>query len=296
MSESDLQPAVSVLVTVFNREAYLHQCLESVLASTLDDFEIIIVDDGSTDASLSIAQRHASADRRVRVYRNDRNLGDYPNRTRAANLAKGRFLKYVDSDDLIYSHSLAIMVEAMNANPDAALGLSHSLPEVEQPYPWKLAPAQAWRKEFLADGCLGSGPSGAIIRRDAFFEVGGFGDWGILSDTDLWYRMAARWPVILLPPGLVWWRRHDGQEFTRDSADAVYIERGFNLAMKSLSSSECPLTGSERALAVDRARQRHARRLISLALRRRRPGLALRLLSRSGLSGRQMLHGLKRYT
>ena len=292
MAES---PSVSVLVTVYNREPYLAACLESILASTWEDFEVVVVDDGSSDSSVVIATDFESRDSRLKFHRNDRNLGDYPNRLRAAELARGTYIKYVDSDDLIYRHSLAIMVEAMQANPLAGLGLSHSPPEDDQPYPWMLEPAAAWRKEFLGSGCLSCGPSGAIMRRDAFFQVKGFRDWGVLSDIDLWYRMSARFPVVLLPPGLVWWRRHDGQEFAKDEAAMVYLEKGHALVMEALDSPACPLAESERQTATARARQHHARRLMSLAVRRRSPLRAFDLFRRSGLSGSEILQGFKPY-
>ena len=290
-----MSPAVSILVTVYDREKWLGACLESILASTWQDFEVIVVDDQSRDGSLAIAESFAARDARVRVFRNERNLGDYPNRMRAAELASGRYLKYVDSDDLIYRHSLAIMMEAMEAHPDAALGLAHSEPEAERPYPWCLEPAEAWRRHFLGRGCLSCGPTGAIMRRDRFFEIGGFRDWGVLNDTDLWLRMAARWPVVLLPPGLVWWRRHGGQEFTRDDAATVYLRRGFALTMEALHSAACPLTPDEREQAVARARQHHARRLWSASIRRRRPWQALATARRDGLTVRELLGGWRGY-
>lgn len=288
-------PLVSVLVTIYNREAYLSDCIESILASSWQGMEVVLVDDRSTDASLAIANRFANDDSRVRVSRNDSNLGDYPNRMRAAELARGRYIKYVDSDDIIYRHSLEIMVDAMEAHRDAALAVSHSLPEDECPYPWKLDPASAWRKEFLGDGCLGCGPTGAIIDRERFLQSGGFRQWGVLSDTDLWYRMSARWPVLLLPPGLVWWRRHDQQQFTSDSAGTTYRERGFALTLEALSSADCPLPEAERKIALDRARQHHARRLISLALRRGQPRRAFRLMRESGLATADIFQGLSPY-
>ena len=193
-------PLVSVLVTVFNRESFLADCLESILRSTWSDYEVVVVDDGSTDRSLEIADRFAKRDGRITVVRNPSNLGDYPNRTKAIQQSRGALIKFVDADDILYPHSLAIMVEAMKTHPDAGLALAHSLPEDEEPYPWCLEPQRAWRKHFLGRGCLGCGPSGAIIRRDRFEEIGGFGDWGVLNDTDLWLRMSARWPVVLLPP------------------------------------------------------------------------------------------------
>ncbi len=178
-------PLVSVLVTVYNRERYLAASLDSVLAQTMRDFEVIIVDDVSTDGSVEIARNYAARESRIRFFLNERNLGDYPNRRRAAEQAHGRYVKYVDSDDILYPHSLAIMVEAMKEHPDAALALSHSRPEDERPYPWQLTPVEAYRKQFLGRGCMSAGPSGAIVLREAFEAVGGFGNWGVLNDIDL---------------------------------------------------------------------------------------------------------------
>jgi hypothetical protein len=201
----------------------------------------------------------------------------------------------VDSDDLIYPHGLAVMVDGMEANPNAALGLSHSVPEDEKPYPWLLRPEEAWKKEFLGDGCMGSGPTGALIRRDRFFEAGGFSSWGVLSDTELWYRMSQRWPIVLLPPGLVWWRRHEDQEFTRGDAATVYLDDGFRLAMRALTSPECPLDESDRKRAIERARHRYARRLLSLAIKTRKGKGTISLLRNSGLSARELLGAFRPY-
>jgi glycosyltransferase involved in cell wall biosynthesis len=288
-------PQISVLMTVYNRAAYLADAVESVLGSSFQDWELIIVDDVSQDRSVEIARGYAQRDPRIRVFVNEQNLGDYPNRARAAELARGCFLKYLDSDDLIYRHSLAIMGEAMAAHPAAALGLCHAAPEEEQPYPWELSPVEAWRKQFLGRGCLDCGPSGAILRREAFFESGGFRDWGVLNDTDLWYRMAARWPVLLLPPGLVWWRRHPQQEFTRDHAALTYLDRGFALTTQTLSSAECPLPALERKAALQRARQHQARRLLSLMLKQRQVRCGWRLFRESGLSYLELANGFKSY-
>ena len=288
-------PKVSVLVTVYNREKYLAACLDSILVSTMGDFEVVVTDDRSTDGSMAIADRYAALDARIRIYRNEKNLGDYRNRMRAATLARGEYLKYVDSDDLIYQHGLAVMVDAMEANPDAALGLSHSRPEHEAPYPFRLSPHDAWKAQFLGDGSMGCGPTGAIIRREKFFEAGGFGDWGVLSDTDMWYRMSARWPMLLLPPGLVWWRRHEQQEFTKDGAGRSYLESGFRLDVAALTSDRSPLTPDETRSALARVKQHHARRLLALSLKRGNPVEGWRLLNESGLTFADMVSGLKPY-
>src|ERR1035441_7047000 len=173
-----MSPLVSVLMTSYNREKYIAEAMESVLASTFQAFELIVVDDGSTDRSYEIALAYAKRDGRIRVYRNEKNLTDYHNRNRAAELAQGQYLKYLDSDDRIHPHGLEVMVDSMEKFPEAGLGLCQ--PDSQQgPYPIQLSPHEAYREHFLLEtGLLCYGPSFAIIRTAAFQAAGGFsGTW-----------------------------------------------------------------------------------------------------------------------
>ena len=120
-------PLVSVLVTLFNREEYIAQALHSIVSSAFEDLEVVVVDDCSSDSSLSVVLVASTTDSRIQVHTNVSNLGDYGNRNRAASLATGKYLKYLDADDLIYRHSLATMVDAMEQFPDAALALSRNV-------------------------------------------------------------------------------------------------------------------------------------------------------------------------
>ena len=81
-------PAVSVLMTSYNREALIAEAIDSVLAQAFGDFELIVSDDGSQDRTVCIAEEYARRDPRVRVSVNARNLGDYSNRREAALLAR----------------------------------------------------------------------------------------------------------------------------------------------------------------------------------------------------------------
>jgi glycosyltransferase involved in cell wall biosynthesis len=288
-------PPVSVLVTVYNRAKYLSACLDSILASTWQDFEIIIVDDCSSDDSFEIAKSYAAGDRRIRLYQNDRNLGDYDNRNRTAALARGKYLKYLDADDLIYSHGLSVMVEALEQYPEAAFGLSHTDRNPSEPYPFCTNSETVFRDAFLGQGVLGRGPSSAIIRRDAFEEVGGFSGRRFVGDNELWFRLAARWPAVSLPPALVWWRRHEGQEFVEGLKSGAYLERWYDLAVETLKSPECPMSACDINAARSRVKQHHARRILALATRGRRPREAWRLFSSSGLTFSELTRGFRSY-
>ena len=117
-------PLVSVLLTAYNREAYLAASIESVLAQSCGDFELIITDDRSSDGTLEIAREYERKDRRIHVHANERNLGDYGNRNFAASLASAEFLKFHDSDDVMYPHCLEVMIRYLSANHSTAFALS----------------------------------------------------------------------------------------------------------------------------------------------------------------------------
>ena len=92
-------PKVSVIVPVYNVERYLGECLDSVLGQTMKDIEVICVDDGSTDGSVKILAEYAAKDARVKVMRQD-NAGSGAARNLGIGVAKGKFLAFMDSDDL----------------------------------------------------------------------------------------------------------------------------------------------------------------------------------------------------
>jgi glycosyltransferase involved in cell wall biosynthesis len=283
-----------VLITVFNRERYLAAAVDSVLVQTMQDFEVIIVDDVSTDSSVEIAQNYAAREHRVRFFRNERNLGDYSNRNRAASFAAGKYLKYVDADDLIYPHALAVMVGAMERWPEAGLGLSWNVIDPPQPYPFVSSPREVLREHFLGRSILGVGPSAAIIRRDSFAAVGEFSGRQFVGDTDLWLKLAQSQPVVSLPPALVWWRRHEGQQMSFEEARPDVLAVRYQLECETLESSVL-LEPAERRRALGRLRQHHARRLLALGLRQRRPLVAWRLFRKSGLGLGGLLRGMRPY-
>ncbi|MEO5840401.1 MAG: glycosyltransferase [Acidimicrobiales bacterium] len=93
------RPEITVTMPAFNRAAFIARAIDSVQAQSLSSWELIIVDDNSTDATLDIAQRYAASDARIKVFQNDNNLGIGPTRNRALAEARGRFITPLDSDD-----------------------------------------------------------------------------------------------------------------------------------------------------------------------------------------------------
>jgi Glycosyl transferase family 2 len=281
-------PLVSVLMTAYNREKYIAEAIESVLASSFKDFELIIVDDCSKDHTVQIARRYSS-DSRVQVHVNEKNLGDYPNRNRAASLAQGKYLKYLDSDDIIYPHGLKVMVSSMEQFPDAVLGLIRPQRN-DGPDPAQISPKEAYVEHFLKGGFLDAGPSGTIIQTSAFRKLGGFSGKRFVGDTEMWLRLAARWPVVRLVEGLVWWRQHEQQEIALGYSSAGYLEWNYRVSVASLMQPECPLSAEEKTRVLSSLKRAQARALLRLFFQHREPMAALRIMRSSDLSLVDMLH------
>lgn len=235
---------VSVLMTCYNRQAFITEAIESVLNSTYQNFELIIVDDASTDQTVSIAKEFALRDQRIKVYVNDQNLGDYPNRNKAASYAKGKYIKYVDSDDRINPEGLKVMVEAMEQYPEAAFGFCAAKEDRYANYPVIYTGAEALRKHFFGGGLLQAGPSTTIIRLDAFKKIGGFSGKRYISDYEAWLQFCLSFPVLILPPNLVWIRNHAGQE--NDAGQLAYYHLNYNLHKNFIQNTDNSFTKTER--------------------------------------------------
>jgi glycosyltransferase involved in cell wall biosynthesis len=103
-------PFVSILIPVFNREQYIAECIESALAQTYSHFEIVIVDNASTDLTAKICQDFANRHNKIRFFENEKNIGPVRNWQRCAQEAKGQFSKILFSDDLLLTDCLQDMV------------------------------------------------------------------------------------------------------------------------------------------------------------------------------------------
>jgi len=290
-----VEPLVSILITSYNREKYVVEAIESVLASTYANWELIIVDDCSTDKTVSIIKEYELKDERIKVYINEENLGDYPNRNRAASLARGKYLKYLDSDDVLYPHSLSVMVEAMETSQGAALGISYSKINENKPYPINLSPQEAYIEHFLNRGVFDCGPSGAIILREAFEKEKGFLKDRHVGDIELWLRIAAKYHTVKIQPALVWWREHEGQEMKLELKTGYFHLDRFKINLKMINNKSCPLEPKLKNEALKKQKQHHARRILSLAFKKGDFKMTWRLYRQSGLSIADLLVGFRRY-
>jgi len=246
-------PLVSVLMTAYNRQQFIAEAIESVLASTFENWELIIVDDGSKDNTVSIARDFANKDKRIKVYINEKNLGDYPNRNRAAGYAKGEYLMYVDSDDQLYADSLQKAVDIMVSFPKAGYGTAGPL-QISEP---KLMDSrEVLRHHFFNKPILMYGPGAMIIRNDFFKLIKGFSEkYGPANDMYFHLKAASAKPLVLLPFEMVKYRRHDGQEINNHFS---YLSNNYLYQKDALSELNLFLNEEEKKYLNLKNKRRYA--------------------------------------
>ena len=219
-------------MTAYNREKFIAEAIESVLASSHKNFELIIVDDCSVDNTVTIAEKYKLSDVRITVYVNKKNLGDYPNRNKAAGLAKGKYLFYVDSDDMIFKDGIEKCISYLLQFPQARFATYYRIPTKEV---FVLDSATAINDHFFKENYLMIGPSGTIIEREYFIEIGGFPEkYGPANDTYYNLKAASGTPVLMLPFEFFFYRIHPGQEINNSYSYLYNNYRYINDALNEL--------------------------------------------------------------
>ena len=238
-----MTPAVSVVIPTYNRRAMVREAIDSVLANTGVEFELIVVDDGSTDDTQDLG-RCFQGEARL-IFERTANRGVAAARNRAVELARAPLVAFLDSDDLWSPTKLARQVAFMREHP--ALGISQTN-EIWIRDGKRVNPGERHRKRagdiFVKSlrTCLIS-PSAAMIRADLFRAVGGFDESMIAAeDYDLWLRILVDHEVGLLDEPLVTRR---GGHPDQLSATTPAIDRFRILALTKLLANE-RLSGARR--------------------------------------------------
>lgn len=228
-------PLVSVNMPVFNGEKHLAKAIESVLSQTFTDFEFIIVDDGSHDRSVEIANAYAEHDDRIRVVKLERNLGAADARNHAIALSSGEFIAVMDCDDVCLPLRLQMQVDYLRENPSiGVLGtVAQAINEDLTPlFEFDLPQRHALIVLNLFVGSFLIHPS-AMMRRVLVSNLGGYEPsrrWA--EDTELWIRLMWRTRFANLPETVLLYRWHDVQKHR--SRDAVGKEQAWEVRVRLL--------------------------------------------------------------
>ena len=204
-------PLFTVATITYNSCKWVDQAIESVLASSFTDFEFLISDDCSTDDTWSIIQRYN--DPRIRAWRNDTNVGEYPNRNKVLYEAKGTYILFVDGDDMLYAQTLRNLSEYLAAWPQAVSiwGVwSHQMQFCF--FPVLLQPLEIMRWIYGANlpiAIMGFGET--LFKTESLKSIGGFSNAFISGDTYVKKKLALSGPILLVPVGFMFWRKTKGQ-------------------------------------------------------------------------------------
>lgn len=206
-------PTVSVVMSVFNATPFLREAIESILAQTFDDFEFIVINDGSTDRSTATLDYYQQRDSRVRIYHQE-NRGLIASLNRGCRLAKGLYIARMDADDVAMPNRLRHQVERMREN--AALGLLGGAAEWINAAGRSLGIHRYPGTDQAIRSALKQGSpfahSSILMRREAFISTGGYRPAVIhAEDYDLWLRIAERFETANLQAVMVKYRIHPGQ-------------------------------------------------------------------------------------
>lgn len=224
MELQSIQPLFSVLIANYNNGQYLEDCLKSIFAQTYEHWEIIIVDDASTDNSREIYQKYAN-DQRIRVYYNSKNKGCGYTKRKCVEYASGEICGFVDPDDAIDPVAIEIMMSAHHDHPD------HSLI-----YSTHYVCDRFLSIQSIAD-YVGQIPVGQysysmdrpIISHFASFKMQKYTSTNGIAcfytkavDKELYYKLEETGPVLFIDKPLYYYRHHLGGISLGDNAAHAY--------------------------------------------------------------------------
>ena len=274
------RPAVSVAICLFNSSRFIRETLDSVFAQTFTDFEVILVDDGSTDGCADAAARCYPG---VRIIRQDHQGLSVARRTSIA-AAAADHVAFLDHDDLWLPHKLEVQMDAARSDPEIALLCSdclyvdergQSIRTTSEQYGLDGVNLEAHRgyAELLRRGCF-VWQSTVVARTDALRAVDAFNPaFPYIADYDTWLRLARRYRMHYTPEVLAQWRVHSAQ-FTHRCPDVTLADHRALLGrLYQTASIPAPL----RAAIGDRLLGQH-RESCRMLLRQRRFAAAARAL------------------
>ncbi|MCA9883402.1 MAG: glycosyltransferase [Anaerolineae bacterium] len=213
--------SISVVIPAYNAETYLAETLDSILAQTYQQFEIIVVDDGSTDNTVKIVKEYANKDSRVTLIQNDHGRQSKARNTAIA-ASKYEWIAPVDSDDILLPNRFQCQLEEAAKHPEVVAWASFAERVTADGHPYRRleSPPTTMEKyrEMQANHDLIFIPnSTCLIKKSVIEKIGGYdARFDGVEDLELLDRVAAEGPVLVIPEVLLHYRMYD------DSSTAAY--------------------------------------------------------------------------
>lgn len=259
MKANDEAARVSVVIPVYNGEAFVDGAIGSALAQTHENVEVVVVNDGSTDGTADVVEGLAGRDARVRVVHKE-NGGLAAARNTGIDNATGAYLNFLDADDWLLDHKLRHQLDALAEAPDHDLvysdyvkvsetdGSEHEVPRGVPPVPFERL--YVYRNWFA--------PMVPLLRRRLVDRVGGFDTaFRAAEDWDYWLRCARETEFLYAPGVVAKYRLHDGQMHRDHDRMNVAHQR---LVAKHFGEDPDRRRASMAYYHLDNARFRHGRR------------------------------------
>jgi glycosyltransferase involved in cell wall biosynthesis len=216
--EGGMTERVSVVMSVFNGERFVATAIESILGQSLTDFELVVVDDGSADATPSILAQLAARDSRMTVHRH-KNVGLAASLNRGIALARAPLIARLDADDVAATSRLERQVEFLEQHDRVGLvgGAAVFVDETGRAFAETQYPTSDRETREAFRHSTPFIHSAATFRRNAFEATGGYRSaFAHAEDLDLWLRIAEAHEILNLPEQVVSYRVHDGQATYRN--------------------------------------------------------------------------------
>lgn len=244
------QPKVSVCIPTYNGARYLPGAIASVLAQTYQDFEVVIVDNASTDSSVELLTELAKQCDKIHVFRNARNLGLAGNLNRCAELARGQFIKYLCVDDLLLPDCLKLLIQGLQDHPEAVLACGGRISINDEGKSFGL------RHYDVRDGvvpgnmvvsrCLYSrnyiGEPTAVLFRKADMQFGFREELPQLMDMELWLRMLQKGSLLNIAAPVCSIRFHAGQMTHKNIRSGALVQDNVRVFTEFSSRADLQVT------------------------------------------------------
>lgn len=243
-------PKVSVCIPTYNYGHYISDAIDSVLGQTFNDFNLIVIDNCSSDETSLIVDEYVKRDARVRYKRNKSNVGFAKNLNRCLDYSSGKYIKIVCSDDTLEPNCLKEMVEVLESSPHISLVAcarklvdKHLNPVGLLSYSdhFESRKGLSVIKECLVNGNLIGEPSAVLFRKkDASrgFDL----KYRQVIDLEMWFRLLEKGDFAFIPEALCLFRQHEEQETKRNLKSTVHIDELFELFFEYAAKPHLKLT------------------------------------------------------
>jgi glycosyltransferase involved in cell wall biosynthesis len=219
-------PTVSAVVTTYNYARFLPDALDSVLAQSHANLEIVVVDDGSTDDTAAVAREYANRGVRY-VHRPHGGAGQA--RNTGLDATSGSLVAFLDADDAWLPDRVEAGVAHLTRHPEIALVAAHAYATDVRLRPTAVVPAATREKGHMLEALLIDNvvlnPSSVLVRRTALEAAGGFSEIPFGEDWDTWIEVAKRFPIGFIDRPLALVRRHSGSVTPRRAQDRLDANR-----------------------------------------------------------------------